>query len=283
MKKGDELNIELELKIIADVGLVGLPNAGKSTLLSKVSSARPKIANYPFTTLNPHLGVAQVEKGKELLIADIPGLIDGASDGRGLGDEFLRHVERTKVILHMIDVYSDDIVRDYNTIQNELKNYKVDLTKKPQIIAITKIEGLDNDIVQDQITILKNVTRTPIFAISSLSGSGLQQLIYTLFNLVQEQRQAELASAPREEHIPIIKMRENEDIWSVTVKKRYIVISGKKIERFASRTDFASDDGVRRLRDIMRKMGIAKNLEKKQIEPHTKIYFGENREDYMEY
>jgi GTPase len=149
-EKGEVFEADLELKIIADVGLVGLPNAGKSTLLSRVSSAKPKIANYPFTTLNPHLGVAKVDKTNELLIADIPGIIDGASEGRGLGDEFLRHVERTKVLLHMIDVYSDDIARDYKSIQNELKNYKVDLSKKPQILAVTKIEGLDDDIVQDQ-------------------------------------------------------------------------------------------------------------------------------------
>lgn len=283
-EKGEQFELSLELKIIADVGLVGLPNAGKSTLLARSSSAKPKIANYPFTTLNPHLGVVQIEKGKELLMADIPGLIDGASEGKGLGDEFLRHVERTQVILHMIDAYSDDIVRDYQTIQKELKNYKVDLTKKPQIIAITKIEGLDAEMVDDQIKTLQKVTKkTPVFAISSLSGDGLQKLLYALHAEVKAHRDVQEAQIEEANRLPVITMKENEDKWQVEVKKRYVVISGRKIERFARRTDFASEDGVRRLRDIMRKMGIAKNLEKKALAMNTKIYFGEDREDYMEY
>ena len=170
---GEEYETELELKIIADVGLVGLPNAGKSTLLTAVSSAKPKIANYPFTTLNPHLGVVKVDKGSELLFADIPGLIDGASDGKGLGDDFLRHVERTQVLLHMVDVYSDDIARDYKTIQNELKNYKIDLTSKPQVLAVTKIDGLDKEIAQDQIKQLKKASKVKnVHAISSLSKNA---------------------------------------------------------------------------------------------------------------
>lgn len=282
---GEEFEVELELKIIADIGLVGLPNAGKSTLLSVVSGAKPKIANYPFTTLNPHLGVVAVEKGKELLIADIPGLIDGASEGKGLGDEFLRHVERTQVILHMIDVYSDDIVRDYKTIQSELKNYKVDLTTKPQIIAVTKIEGLDKDIVEDQISTLRKTTKKiPIYAISALSRDGLQDLLYKLSEIVDKQRVLD-AEEVDSEALPVITLTEteNEDRWEVIVKKRYVVITGKKIERFAKRTDFESEDGARRLRDIMRKMGIGKNLEKKDIDTGTKIYFGDDREDYLEY
>jgi GTP-binding protein len=281
-EKGDEFEASLELKIIADVGLVGLPNAGKSTLLSVISSAKPKIANYPFTTLNPHLGVVKIEKGKELLLADIPGLIDGASEGKGLGDDFLRHVERTQVLLHMIDVYSDDIVRDYQTIQTELTNYKVDLSKKPQIIVLTKIEGLDKDIIEDQVKTLSKVTKKlPIFTISALSRDGLQELLYKLYELVEANRVK--ISSEETSDVPIIRMVENEDRWTLEIKKRYIVIRGKKIERFANRTDFESEDGVRRLRDIMRKMGIAKNLEKKQIELNTKVYFGENREDYLEY
>jgi len=142
-ERGEKITLVLELKSIADVGLVGLPNAGKSTLLAAITSARPKIANYPFTTLEPHLGVAKVAKHTELLIADIPGLIDGASRGKGLGDEFLRHVERTQILLHVIDAYTEDIVTAYLTIQRELRHYTVDLTKKPQIVALTKIDGLD--------------------------------------------------------------------------------------------------------------------------------------------
>ena len=283
-EKGEELELEMELKIIADVGLVGLPNAGKSTLLARISGAKPKIANYPFTTLQPHLGVAKIDKGIELLVADIPGLIDGASDGKGLGDEFLRHVERTKVLLHMVDVYSDDIVRDYKTILSELKNYKVDLSSKPQIIGVSKIEGLDEDIVQDQIKTLKKASKNiEIYPFSSQSGDGLKQLLYRLHAIVEEFRKTEIIEQENEEKLPVIRIRENEDFWKTEVKKRYTVVTGKKIERFAQRTDFESEDGVRRLRDIMRKMGIIKTLEKKKLEPGTKIYFGDNREDYMEY
>jgi GTP-binding protein len=283
-EKGEELELEMELKIIADVGLVGLPNAGKSTLLARISGAKPKIANYPFTTLQPHLGVAKIDKGMELLVADIPGLIDGASDGKGLGDEFLRHVERTKVLLHMVDVYSDDIVRDYKTILSELKNYKVDLSSKPQIIGVSKIEGLDEDIVQDQIKTLKKVSKNAeIYPFSSQSGEGLKQLLYRLHAIVEEFRKTEIIEQENEEKLPVIRIRENEDFWKTEVKKRYTVVSGKKIERFAQRTDFESEDGVRRLRDIMRKMGIIKTLEKKKLNPGTKIYFGDNRKDYMEY
>jgi GTP-binding protein len=280
---GEVFDAELELKIIADIGLVGLPNAGKSTLLAKVSSAKPKIANYPFTTLNPHLGVVQVDKSKEMLIADIPGLIDGASEGKGLGDEFLRHIERTHVLLHMIDGYSDDVVRDFKTIQNELKNYKIDLSKKPQVVTLTKIEGLDDEIVADQLKQLSKVSKkTAITAISALSGEGLQKLLYQLHELVETER-SKVAFKNAESAIPIIRAIEDVDQWKIIVEDFGVVVRGKKIERFANRTYFDSEDAVRRLRDIMRKMGIIRSFEKQKIETDTKVYFGDNREDYLEY
>ncbi len=279
---GEEFEAELELKIIADVGLVGLPNAGKSTFLSKVSAAKPKIANYPFTTLNPHLGVAKVAKNKELLIADIPGLIDGASTGKGLGDEFLRHVERTKVILHMIDVYSEDVSRDYKVIQKELKNYKIDLSKKLQVVALSKIEGLDKDIVEDQIKNLKKVVKNnQVYPFSSLSGEGRDDVLYKLFDIVKKQESK--VEKTEKSSLPVITAKDSPEKWSVNLKKNKVIITGQKIERFANRTDFESEDGVRRLRDIMHKMGILKELESKNIDLETKIYFGENREDYIEY
>lgn len=280
---GEEYEAELELKIIADVGLVGLPNAGKSTLLSIISGANPKIANYPFTTLNPHLGVVQVEKGKEMLVADIPGLIDGASEGKGLGDDFLRHVERTQVILHMIDGYSDDVVRDYKTIQKELKNYKIDLTKKPQIVVLTKIEGLDAEIVADQLKILKKITKTtPLFTISALSREGLQNLLYKVYEIVAKERVVR-AEEDALNKVPVIRAVKDEDTWTVEKTDSEVIIRGKKIERFANRTNFESEDAVRRLRDIMRKMGIIKAFEKQKVEPYSKVFFGDNRQDYLEY
>ena len=145
---GEEFEAELELKSMADVGLVGLPNAGKSTFLSVVSNAKPEIADYPFTTLTPHIGVATVD-GKDLLIADIPGLIEGAAEGKGLGHDFLRHVDRTSVLLHLIDVYNNDAGEAYQTIRNELEKYS-DLASRPEIVALTKCEGVDEDIIKMQ-------------------------------------------------------------------------------------------------------------------------------------
>ena len=165
---GDTFEAALELKLLADVGLVGFPNAGKSTFLSVVSNARPEIADYAFTTLTPNLGVADIDDSS-LLIADIPGLIEGASEGKGLGDAFLRHVERTAVLLHLIDAYSNDIAGDYKTIRNELEQYSEELISRPEIIALTKSEGLDDDIVAMQKDELqKAAPESQIFAISSI-------------------------------------------------------------------------------------------------------------------
>ncbi len=281
---GESFDAELELKIIADVGLVGLPNAGKSTFLARVSNAKPKIANYPFTTLNPHLGVVEVAKGSELLIADIPGLIDGASEGRGLGDDFLRHVERTQVLLHLIDAYSNDITADYKTIQSELKNYKVDLSTKPQFVAITKTEGLDEDIVADQVQNLMKVAKTKkVHVISSLSGSGLQPLLYELQSASKAARDA--AENLEEDEVPVITIDEEPgDRWEVTLKKNKVYVTGKKIERFGTRTDFESEDAVRRLRDIMRKMGIMQHIEKMDLpDEDVRIFIGDNHQDWIDY
>jgi GTP-binding protein len=146
---GEIFELKLELKMIADVGLVGLPNAGKSTLLSKLSNARPEIADYPFTTLTPNLGVVDIDKTTSVLFADIPGLIEGAADGKGLGHDFLRHIERTAVILHLIDAYTEDVASVYQTIRAELAAYQPDLTTRPEIIVLTKVEGLDQEIIDD--------------------------------------------------------------------------------------------------------------------------------------
>lgn len=202
---GEELSAILELKMIADVGLVGLPNAGKSTLLSTISNARPEIADYPFTTLRPNLGVVDIDKGTSVLFADIPGLIEGASLGKGLGHEFLRHVERTKVLVHLVDAYQDDIVAAYRTIQDELKSYKVDLTSRPQLIALNKTEGLDAKTIDGLLKQLKKVApkNAQLFAISAQAGIGIKELLFALKSVLTV-RQAEIAEE-EEAHIPIIK------------------------------------------------------------------------------
>jgi GTP-binding protein len=156
-EKGERFAVNLEIKMIADVGLVGLPNAGKSTLLSRISNARPEIADYPFTTITPNLGVVDIDKGTSVLMADIPGLIEGAAQGKGLGHDFLKHVERTAVILHLVEAYNEDVATAYTTIKEELKAYDKVLGKRPEIVLLTKIEGLDEEIINDLIAQLKSV------------------------------------------------------------------------------------------------------------------------------
>jgi GTP-binding protein len=275
-EKGDEIDAIFELKMIADVGIVGLPNAGKSTLLSVISNAKPEIANYPFTTLRPNLGVVDIDKNQSLLFADIPGLIEGASEGKGLGDEFLRHVERTSTLVHLIDFYSEDLITDYKTIQKELKEYQVDLSKLPQVLALTKIEGADKKEVEDKIKLLKKEAKrgAPVLAISSPSGEGIKELLREVQKQVEKVKKAALRKAEKENAIPIIGFTPSEDDWYVEKTDDGFAVTGKKIERFAGRTFFDDYHSEKRLRDIMYKMGILQELEKKGIEPGQKIHIG---------
>jgi GTP-binding protein len=275
---GDEITVTLELKIIADVGLIGLPNAGKSTMLSVISNARPEIADYPFTTLIPNLGVVDVDGEASMLFADIPGLIEGAAEGKGLGDEFLRHVERTAVLVHLIDAYQEDVAGTYETIQKELKAYKIDLSAKPQVVALTKIEGLDKDIVKDQLAKLKKVIPkdTTLTAISCMSKQGLPELLRTVRTLVETQRAHErtaeaAVSAPA---VPTLTLQDENDAWEVTKEEDEFVVRGPKIERFAGRTDFNNPAGVERLRDIMQKQGIMHELVRQGVEPGDSVRIG---------
>lgn len=281
-EEGEYKELTFELKMIADVGLAGLPNAGKSTLLSRVSNAKPEIANYPFTTLTPNLGVVDVDS-TSFLVADIPGLIEGASHGRGLGDEFLRHVERTSVLLHLIDAYSEDITQSYQTIQKELKDYAVDLSGKPQIVVISKIDGLDQDIVEDLTKQLKKVIPkgTPIRAISSQSGEGLKELLREVAKLVVAHREQQEQAA--EEAVPVLTFEEPEDRWHIEKDGKNFIVTGKKIESFARRTDFDNYHGVQRLRDIMKKMGILNALVKQEIEVGQMIHIGNPSVGKIEY
>jgi GTP-binding protein len=264
---GDTFEAELELKLLADVGLVGFPNAGKSTFLSVVSNARPEIADYAFTTLTPNLGVADIDDGS-LLIADIPGLIEGASQGKGLGDAFLRHVERTAVILHLVDAYSDDIAAAYTTIRGELSAYSEELADRPEVIALTKIEGLDAEIIAMQKEALEKVAGdTPVFAISSQAHEGLTDVLRELRRKVEAVRVAEKEAVDDEdEGLAVISLSSEAKAQAWQVKKveegerTIFVVKGHKIEKFARRTHFDTYEGVNRLRDIMKKMGITHAL-----------------------
>ncbi len=265
-ERGDTFEANLELKLLADVGLVGFPNAGKSTFLSVVSNARPEIADYAFTTLTPNLGVADIDD-TSLLIADIPGLIEGASEGKGLGDAFLRHVERTAVLLHMIDAYSDDVADHYRIIRLELANYSTDLTTRPEVIALTKVEGLDDDIIQMQIDQLRMVAgeKAEIFALSSSAHRGITEVLRALRTKVDAVRSIEKEiDTYDDEDLPVISLSDAQISAAWTVKKDpdtgHLVVSGDKIEKFARRTNFDNFEGVNRLRDIMKKLGITHEL-----------------------
>ncbi len=273
---GQKITTTFELKMIADVGLVGLPNAGKSTLLGSISHARPEIADYPFTTLHPNLGVVDLDKESSLLFADIPGLIEGASQGKGLGDEFLRHVERTSVLVHLIDIY-EDIEKAYATIQNELKNYKVDLSRRPQVVVLNKIDGVEKKIVQEKTKLLRSLvkTRTPVFAISAKNRENLDKLLFALKKTVDKRRTVTLKKAEIKE-LPVIRLETGDD-WQVVGRGKKFSVSGRKIERFAQRTDFDNPDSILRLRDIMRRTGIEQELTRRGIKEGAVIAIGQHK------
>lgn len=286
---GDTFEVDLELKLLADVGLVGFPNAGKSTFLSVVSNAKPEIADYPFTTLTPNLGVAEID-GQNILIADIPGLIEGASEGKGLGDAFLRHVERTAVLLHLIDAYEDDIGERYQTIRSELEKYQPELLDRPEIIALTKTEGMDDELIGMQMDGVRAVAgkNAKIFAISSSAHQGLKEVLRALRVEIEAARTKAKEDAEVEEfdeELPVISLSQEEISKSWTVEKTsredeagesqdIFVVEGEKIEKFARRTDFANVHGVNRLRDIMRKLGIEHEIRRLGAENNSIISIG---------
>ncbi len=276
---GEEFEAELELKLLADVGLVGLPNAGKSTFLSVVSNAKPEIADYPFTTITPNLGVATVD-GKDILIADIPGLIEGAAEGKGLGHAFLRHVERTPVILHLVDIYNNDAGEAYQTIRTELEKYS-DLAERTEIVALTKCEGVDQEIIDMQTAaILAKNPNAKVYTISSAAHQGTTELLRALRTAIEEteakraEEAEESAYDTSEKDIPTIALSSEAyaDTWEVErTEDGKFIVTGAKIEKFARRTDLNNYASLNRLRDIMKKMGIRAELTSQGAEPESII------------
>jgi GTP-binding protein len=212
---GEAFDAELELKLIADVGLIGFPNAGKSTFLSVVSNATPEIADYPFTTLTPNLGVAKIDDSS-ILIADIPGLIEGASEGKGLGDQFLRHVERTKVLLHLVDVYNDDAGKAYKDIRTELEKYSKELATRPELVVLTKTEGLDAEMIQMQMQAILEVNpEAKVMAMSSAAHQGITEVLRELAQIIAAQKKLERKEETPEEEseeetLPVITLERKE-------------------------------------------------------------------------
>jgi GTP-binding protein len=284
--KGEELNLRLELKLIADVGLVGLPNIGKSTFLSVVTSAKPKVADYPFTTITPNLGVVENFGPKGFIIADIPGLIAGASKGKGLGDDFLRHIERTNVIIHFLDAKSQDIQADFDLINNELKSYNASILKKPQILVISRSDLLNQEekdaikveaqkIIKKHKTIFK-FDKIP-FLLSSVTHDGLKELIYEVEKELEKKPNIKVAEPERVFTINDVK----DNLFNVEKKGKFYIITGLKIEKFAQKTDFNNIHAVLRLYDIMNKMGIIKQISAKGAQIGDKIKIIDKEIEYQ--
>ncbi len=258
-----ELELQLELKVIADVGLVGFPNVGKSTFLSRVSNARPKIANYHFTTLNPHLGVVDLDGAKGFVIADIPGLIEGASEGIGLGHEFLRHIERTKVLIHVVDAAGTegrDPVEDIHSIQNELSKYNEELAKRPIVIAANKMDCVFGD--EDPIkAIEKAFPDTKVFPISAVTGEGVSELLYHVRNMLDH-----LDDKPvifEQEYFPEMVTGYMNEPYSVTYdeENNEYVVEGPRIEKMLGYTNLESEKGFRFFQNFLKESGILDELE----------------------
>lgn len=263
---GQERAIRLELKLVADIGLVGIPSAGKSTLLARVTSAKPKIAEYPFTTTVPQLGIATIDR-KRLVLADIPGLIEGAHQGKGLGDAFLRHIERTKVIIHLLDATRPDPVKDYRAIRHELESFSHALLEKPECIALNKVDVLDaemRELLQDDLT---NRLGRNVYLISAVSGEGIRELF----------RQAAVLAAryrpPKQPlEIPTFTLADLAPrAVSVTKQGERFKIQGPTLERLVKQTDFTNPQAAARFWWVMNRLGANKQLEKLGAQPKAKL------------
>ena len=263
-----ELELFLELKVIADVGLVGYPNVGKSTLLSRVTNARPKIANYHFTTLNPNLGVVDLDGAKGFVIADIPGLIEGASEGVGLGHEFLRHIERTKVIIHVVDAAGTegrDPISDIYAINKELEAYNQEIAKRPQVIAANKIDAFYGDDQEQAIHALREEFEPKgikVFPISAVSGQGLSELLYEVSGLLETV--GEETKVFEQEYFPEKMSGLENEPYTVTydADEDEYVVEGPRIEKMLGYTNLESEKGFTFFQNFLKENGILEELEK---------------------
>jgi GTP-binding protein len=274
---GEERWIELELKLIADVGIVGVPNAGKSTFLSVISAATPKIASYPFTTLEPNLGVAEVQ-GQELVFADIPGLVEGAHSGVGLGHSFLRHIQRTRVLVHLLDGAGDDPVGDFVQINTELALYDEELTSKPQIVALNKIDLPQAQEKWPEVKAAVEQRGYPALAISAATQENVRELL----NLTL-QTYSDLPEPPAaDEEVPIFRPEEDEDLFEIRRRGDAYVVMGKRIERAAAMTFWEYDEAVLRFQRILRALGITDALQEAGVEEGDTVIIGDVELEWTE-
>ncbi|HEX6035892.1 MAG TPA: GTPase ObgE, partial [Anaerolineales bacterium] len=274
-----EKRIRLELKLIADIGLIGVPNAGKSTLLSVLTNARPKIAPYPFTTLEPNLGVANIDEHTTVVLADIPGLIEGAAHGAGLGHDFLRHIQRTRILIHLLDGLSEDPVADYSQINSELSLFDPNLAKKPQIVALNKI---DQPEVQEGLGEIEKKFRklnVELMTISALARTNTRELLLRAYQMLQEAPPLEEVELP----LPVYKPKEDPREFSITREgANEWRVSGVAIERAASMTYWQHDGSVRRFQKIMETLGVDEALRKAGVQEGDTVSIGEFELEWQE-
>lgn len=274
---GQEMWLTLELKLVADVGIVGVPNAGKSTLLSAISSARPKIADYAFTTLQPHLGVVTLDGYETMVVTDIPGLIEGASQGVGLGYDFLRHVERTRVLIHLLDGAASDPLIDWAMINKELTLYNIALEEKPQLVVLNKIDLPDGDAWEPLIAEKLTEQGVPYCAISAVTGQGVREMLFRVKRMLDD------APAPS-----TLLAKENiirpsdEEGFSIERETGGWRVRGKSIERVASMTYFEFDETLARFQQILESMGVTKAMENAGVKPGDTVFIGDQELEWGE-
>lgn len=268
---GESIRARLELKLLADIGIIGLPNAGKSTLISRISAAKPKIADYPFTTIEPNLGVVFFAD-ETFTVADMPGLIEGASEGHGLGHQFLKHIERTTALVHLVEVLpmdQSDPVANFQTVEKELRDYSPETAAKPRIVALNKTDLLS----ADGLALLKQEMEKvcgQVFAISAVTGEGLEPLQYAMVEAIRNAPK----QASKSVHIEL-GSKKDEDKWDVEPENGAFRIKGKKIERMVAMTDFANDEGLRYLHRGLSRMGVLEKLRELGAEEGDTVYVGE--------
>ena len=270
-EKGEEKEVILELKLIADVGLLGFPNVGKSTILSMVTSAKPKIADYEFTTLQPNLGVVKTEYGDSFVIADIPGIIEGASEGVGLGLQFLRHIERTRLLLHVIDVSGiREPLKDYYTINEELKKYSEKLSKRKQIIVANKIDAMQDETGYNELEKMAKENDIEIFKISAATGQGLKELLARVAEVLKEMPKEEIETS--EERV-VYTLEEDKPEFDVRIEDGVYVVDGPAVERLLARVNMEDNESLYYFQKTIKKLGIEQRLKEMGIKEGDTVKF----------
>lgn len=269
---GQEKNLRLELKLIADVGIVGVPNAGKSSLLAAVTNARPKIAGYPFTTLEPNLGVHEFDYENSLVLADIPGLIEGAHEGIGLGYTFLRHIQRTRVLIHVLDGLAQDPLADFSQVNSELALYDPALEEKPQIVAFNK---MDQPAVKERWEQVRQQIEQRGYVIYPISALARMNLVPLLLKALELVRQAPEMGMEMEDELPVYTVEEDPNEFTINLEEDGFYVHGKAIERAAEMTYWEYDESVRRFQKLMERLGVYEALREAGIEEGDTVIIGE--------